>query len=281
MKVGPHRKWVLFLWILLISSVVFGIYKNFTAINRHTVHDTKVIEKKVVDTNAIENFVKNFAQIYYSWKNNQDSIDQRAGALNGYLTKALQDLNTDAIRKDIPTSSAVNDVEIWKVQRINHHEYAVAFSVDQLITEGKTKKKVNASYGVTVYMDRTGNMVIIRNPTICGIPAKSAYEPKAVNSDSTVDEATLEEANKFLTTFFKLYPTASQEELSYYVKDNVLKPIGKDYVFSELINPRYRKIGNQVQVLVSVKYLDQQSKAIQISQFDLMLKKDKNWMIVN
>ncbi|MCO7128210.1 conjugal transfer protein [Sporolactobacillus shoreicorticis] len=280
MKVGAHRKWVIFLWVLLIGSVAFGIYKNFTAINRHTVHETQVIKEQVVDTSAIENFVKNFAQVYYSWKNNQESIDQRTEVLNGYLTKALQDLNTDTIRKDIPTSSKINDVQIWKVQRISPHEYAVAFSVEQLIAEGKTKKPVNASYEVTVYVDETGNMVIIKNPTICGIPTKSTYEPKAINSDSTVDEATTGEINTFLTTFFKLYPTANQEELSYYVKDNVLKPIGKDYIFSELINPVYQKKGTQIHVSLSVKYLDQQTKATQISQFDLILEKNRNWMIV-
>ncbi|MTT31609.1 conjugal transfer protein [Sporolactobacillus nakayamae] len=280
MKVGIHRKWVIFLWILLISSVAFGIYKNFTAINRHTVHETKVIEKQVIDINPIENFIKNFAKVYYSWKNNQNVIDQRTEALKGYLTKELQDLNIDTIRRDIPTSSSVNDVEIWKVRQIDEHEYAVIFSVDQLITEGHTKKAVNASYEVGVYMDKAGNMVIVRNPTICEIPVKSGYEPKAVENDGTVNGGTTEEINVFLKTFFKLYPTASKEELSYYVKDNVLKPIGKDYVFSEMINPVYRKVGNQVQVSVSVKYLDQQTKATQISQLDLTLQKDKNWMIV-
>ncbi|GAY76763.1 hypothetical protein NBRC111894_2317 [Sporolactobacillus inulinus] len=127
MKVGIHRKWVIFLWILLISSVAFGIYKNFTAINRHTVHETKVIEKQVININPIENFIKNFAKVYYSWKNNQNVIDQRTEALKGYLTKELQDLNIDTIRRDIPTSSSVNDVEIWKVRQIDEHEYAVIF----------------------------------------------------------------------------------------------------------------------------------------------------------
>ncbi len=59
-----------------------------------------------------------------------------------------------------------------------------------------------------------------------------------------------------------------------------MKPIGKDYVFAELINPIYTKKENQVQVSVSVKYLDQQTKATQISQFDLILEKENNWMIV-
>lgn len=280
MKVGPHRKWVIFLWILLISSVAFGIYKNFTAINRHTVHETRVIKEQVVDTSAIENFVKNFAQVYYSWDNNQKAIDGRTEALQGYLTNSLQDLNDGTIRSDIPTSSSVRDVGIWKVRRIDDHEYAVIFSVDQWITEEKKRKTEKASYEVTVHVDQSGNLVIIKNPTICGLPAKSAYEPKVADNDSNVDEATLEEVNAFLKTFFKFYPTANASELAYYVKDNALKPVGKDYVFSELINPVYQKKDNEIQVSVSVKYLDQQTKATQISQFDLVFEKDGNWKII-
>lgn len=105
-------------------------------------------------------------------------------------------------------------------------------------------------------------------------------EPKTKESDGTVDAATTNEINEFLMTFFKLYSTATAKELSYYVNDGVLKPIGKDYVFSGLINPVYNRSGNQVLVSVSVKYLDQQTKATQISQFDLVLEKNGNWKIV-
>lgn len=52
-------------------------------------------------------------------------------------------------------------------------------------------------------------------------------------------------------------------------------PIGKDYVFSELINPVYNWSGNQVLVSVSVKYLDNRTKVVQISQFILTLEKKK------
>ena len=255
-------------------------FTNFTAIDIKTVHETKVIEKQVVDTNQIENFVKNFAKVYYSWQNNQDSIDKRTENLKKYLTKELQDLNTDTIRRDIPTSSIANDVEIWKVKKVDNNKYEVIFSVDQLITESNTKNVVDSSYEVAVYVDKSSNMVIIKNPSICGIPVKSGYEPKVPENNGTVDEATTEEINEFLKTFFKLYPTTSKKELSYYVKDDVLKPIGKNYIFSELINPVYRKVDNKVKASVSVKYLDQQTKAIQISQFDLTLEKDRNWMII-
>ena len=32
MKVGTHKKTVIALWLVLITSVSFGVYKNFTAI---------------------------------------------------------------------------------------------------------------------------------------------------------------------------------------------------------------------------------------------------------
>ena len=58
-KVGTHTKTVIALWMVLIASVSFGVYKNFTAIDRHTVHEKETIELRLNNTNGIENFVKN------------------------------------------------------------------------------------------------------------------------------------------------------------------------------------------------------------------------------
>lgn len=41
MKVGTHKKSVLLLWAVLLASTSFGVYKNFTAIDTHTVHEKK------------------------------------------------------------------------------------------------------------------------------------------------------------------------------------------------------------------------------------------------
>ncbi|MEA5008173.1 conjugal transfer protein [Clostridium tyrobutyricum] len=279
-KINTHKKAVIALWILLIASFCFAVYKNFTAINIKTVHETKVIDKEIVDTHKIENFVKNFAQDYYTWQPSQDSIDSRNEAIKKYLTEELQTLNADTIRRDIPTSSAVQNVEIWSVKQDGEKQFQVIFTVDQLILDGQNKENVSSAYEVKVYVDGSGNMVIVKNPTICSIPSKSSYEPKAKEDNGTVDADITGQINGFLKTFFKLYPTATEKELSYYVKDNALKPIGKDYMFAELLNPIYTKKGNQIEVTVSVKYLDQQTKATQISQFNLILEKDINWMIV-
>lgn len=280
MKIGTHKKTVIALWLMLIASVSFGVYKNFTAIDMHTVHEKEVIEQRIVDTNKIENFVKSFAKSYYSWSNTQESIDARTAAINNYLTKSLQDLNVDTVRADIPTSSTVTDVKIWDIEQAGTDDFTVVYSVDQTVTEGEQSVGYTSAYIVVVHVDGSGNMVITQNPTISSTPTKSSYEPKAKESDGTVDAATTEEVIEFLETFFKLYPTATEKELAYYVSGNVLEPVNCDYVFSELVNPIFIKDGEQVKVSVSVKYLDQRTKATQISQFDLTLEKDSNWKIV-
>ena len=90
----------------------------------------------------------------------------------------------------------------------------------------------------------------------------------------------MQEVTEFLETFFTFYPTATDKELAYYVKNNALPPIGKDYLFSELVNPVFQTVDNQIKVWVTVKYIDETTKATQFSQYILTLEKDTNWMIV-
>lgn len=280
-KLNPRKKIVIALWILLAISFSFAVFKHFIAIDTHTIHETKVIEKEYTDTHNVENFVEKFAKIYYTWEKNSISIDNRTKALKNYLTEELQALNNDTVRKDIPVSSSLQGFQIWSVKNTGNNTFDVTYNVEQLITEGENKKNVQSAYFVSVYVDSDGNMVIIKNPTITSVPVKSSYQPKITKSDSTVDSITTNEINDFLTTFFKLYPTATQKELSYYVADEILKPVGKEYVFQELVNPIYNRKENQVTTVLAVKYLDPQTKATQVSQFNLTLEKNEgNWKIL-
>ena len=280
-KANPGKKIVIALWVLLGISFSFAVFKHFTAIDTHTIHETKIIEKEYVDTHNVENFVENFAKIYYSWEQTDKSIDNRMDKLKDYLTDELQALNVDTVRKDIPVSSSLRGVQIWSVEADGENQFNVTYSVDQLITEGENKKGVHSAYEVTVYAEDSGNIVIIKNPTITSLPAKSDYTPNIKENNGMIDSITTNAINEFLTTFFKLYPTATAKELSYYVSDGVLKPIDKDYVFSELVNPIYNRKDSQVTVSLAVKYLDQQTKATQVSQFDLVIEKnEENWKIV-
>jgi hypothetical protein len=280
LKVGTHKKTVIALWLVLIASVSFGVYKNFTAIDQHTTHEKEIIELRLHDTNGIENYVKNFAKAYYTWENNKESMEARTQAVNGYLTKELQDLNMDTIRTDIPTSSTVSNVLIWNVLQSGENEFTATYEVDQQIKESDQTKAVSATYTVMVHVDSDGDMVIVKNPTLAPAIAKSNYEPKVQDADGSVDADIMTDATAFLETFFKLYPTATEKELAYYVEGNILEPINGDYLYSELINPIFTQDGDNVKVSVSVKFIDNQTKAMQISQYELVLHKDSNWKIV-
>ena len=280
MKVGTHKKSVLLLWAVLLASTSFGVYKNFTAIDTHMVHEKEIIQLRLNDTNGIENFVKNFAKAYYSWDTSKEAIEARTTEISKYLTKELQDLNADTIRTDIPTSATVTNVLVWNVKQFGTDDFTVAYEVDQQIKEGEQTSNVKATYTVKVYVDADGNMVIVQNPTLAPAIEKSDYEPKTPETDASVDAGTVNDATAFLETFFKLYPTATEKELAYYVLGNVIEPIGRDYLYSELVNPIFIKDGDNVKVKVAVKFLDNQTKATQVSQYELVLHKDSNWKIV-
>lgn len=279
-KVGTHTKTVIALWVVLIVSVSFGVYKNFTAIDRHTVHEKEIIELRLNDTNGIENFVKNFCKAYYSWNNSKEAIEARTQTINEYLTKELQDLNVDTIRADIPTSSTVQDVLIWDVEQSGENTFTATYEVDQQIKEGDQTRNVKETYTVKVYVDADGDMVIVQNPTLAPAMEKSDYEPKAQEADNSVDADTVNDATAFLETFFKLYPTATETELAYYVAGNALEPINGDYLYFELVNPVFTADGDNIKVKVAVKFIDNQTKATQVSQYELTLHKSGNWKII-
>ena len=125
-------------------------------------------------------------------------------------------------------------------------------------------------------------MVITQAPTITGKPAKSSYTPKSAEPDGTVSAAESEDITDFLTTFFTLYPTATEKELSYYVSGDSMPPVKcADYTFSQLKSTVLNKSGDTVTATVAVEYLDSVTKMTQISQFELGLKLvDGNWKII-
>ena len=281
--VNSRKPAVIVLWLMFICGFTFAVYKNFTAIDTHTVHEKEIVELRVEDTSGVEAFVRNFAKTYYSWSNNKDSVAQRTDALTGYLTEDLQRLTADTVKSDVAVSSSVQDIQIWSVeQNGSENDFAVVFTVAQMISDGKKKDTVSSVYKTMVHKDDNGDMVITQAPTITGKPAKSAYTPKAAEPDGTVSAAESEDITDFLITFFTLYPTATEKELSYYVSGGSMPSVKcADYTFSQLKSTVLNKDGGTVTATVAVEYLDSVTQMTQISQFELVLKLvDGNWKIV-
>lgn len=281
LSIGTRRPVVIALWALLICAFAFAVYKDFTAVDTHTVHETTVVQEEVTDTNAIESFVTNFAKVYYSWEQSAASIEQHTENLKYYLTDELLTLNVDTVRSDVPVSSKVEDVQIWSVEEIGDKVYKIVYSVSQNVINGEESSVITSVYEVSVYVDDAGDMVIIQSPTITGKPQKSGYVPETAEPDGTVSAEETTEITEFLTTFFTLYPTATEQELSYYVSGGALPVIGNDsYVFAGLVNPVFTKNGDAVTANVAVQYLDQRTGMTQVSQFTLHLRQvEGNWKI--
>lgn len=280
--VNSRKPAVIAMWLLFICGFVFAVYKNFTAIDTHTVHEKEIVERRVEDTSGVEAFVRNFTKTYYSWSNNKDSVAQRTDALTGYLTEDLQRLTADTVKSDVAVSSSVQDIQIWSVAQNGENDFAVVFTVAQMISDGKKKDTVSSVYKMMVHKDDNGDMVITQAPTITGKPAKSAYMPKDTELDGTVSAVESEDITDFLITFFTLYPTATEKELSYYVSGDSMPPVKcADYTFSQLKSTVLNKNGETVTATVAVEYLDTIAKMTQISQFELALKRvDGNWKII-
>lgn len=117
-------------------------------------------------------------------------------------------------------------------------------------------------------------MVITQTPTITAKPGKSDYAPERVEPNGTVSSDDTKDITDFLNTFFALYPTATEKELTYYVSGDSMPPIKcADYSFSQLRSTVLRKDGDKVSATVSVEYADAATQMTQISQFELTLKK--------
>lgn len=147
--------------------------------------------------------------------------------------------------------------------------------------ERKKAQAISSAYRLTIFEDENGNHVITSLPTMIAKPDKSKYEANQVESDSEIDAETTEEITEFLETFFKLYPTASEKELEYYVENNVIQPINKNLKFVEITNPIYFETKDSVRVKVIVKYLDDVEKVTHDFQYNLLLSKGENWKITN
>lgn len=285
-KIGLRKKTTSALWALLFISVAFGIYKNFTAIDQHTIHEEKVIETKVVDTNFVSSYVEEFAQVFYSWTPTKEELEQRTEELKYYLPDNLQQLNQEMIRSDIPTKATVEDIKIWKIEPLTKQDYKVLFSIKQKLEETKEDqketKKVKAAYSLTVRTDNKFKISISSNPAMAAIPKKLEIKAKTLQDDLAVASKEKGEITQFLNTFLTAYPKANKTELQYYCDVPNIEEINKEYIFSRIKSINYFTAENAVRVHVIADYLNAETKAAMTTTYDLLLKKrDNKWIIID
>ena len=62
--------------------------------------------------------------------------------------------------------------------------------------------------------------------------------------------------------------------------EDVLPIISQNFIYYELVNPIIQKKEKQYLVKIAVRYLDNETKIENISQYQLTLEKKDNWKII-
>lgn len=278
---GLHKGRTTVLWLLFISAFVFAVYKNFTGIDRHTVHEKEVIREVVTDTNGVEKFVKDFAGYYFSW----DSADTlalkgRSEALKQYMTDEIYSYAQSMINETKNTSQ-VAELDILQVSDMGDSVYRVYMEVVQNITGESGVKKVDQYYQTDVYTDEDG-MVVVTLPTLAEAGGFSEYEPESKKEVRELDYKTKEEIQGFLEDFFKVYPVSQETELKYYAKPGTVEVIAQQGIEYQEINEMKvtEYADDTAKVSVKVTYLFQSTQTRQTQQYELTLEKTDNWKII-
>lgn len=253
-------------WVVAACSLAFGVYKNFTAVDKVTVKEEKTVVEKIENYTGLEAFVENFAEIYFAYSPDSAQQTERKGLLESYMQPSLVQLNSGNAYAEAEVT--VQDVQTWAVEQVpgTDHDYEVLFTV---VLKSGDQVELNA-YTVDVHCEDQ-QYVIVKNPTVTSVPQISGYEREPLQSSDQVRAEDREKVETFLETFFKIYPTASEKELAYYCKDEGVRPIGKAYVLNSIDNVtiQVREDGYEVECYVS--YIDEMLGISVLNQYQLSL----------
>lgn len=255
-------------WCLLIFSLAFAVYKNFTAIDTVTFHEKETIVEKVENYSGVESFTQNFAKVYFTYSTDSRTQAIKKECLEEYMQKSLVQVNQgDSYAVEDIT---VNEVQIWSVQSLSedNEDFEVVFIVSSETEKGnldKTAYRMNVHAGIDGY-------VVTKNPTVTSMPGKSEYEAEYLKSSDLLGMKDREAVEIFLNTFFNVYPKATEKELAYYVKDSDMKPINKDYELLSIDNLAIQvKEDQKYNVECYVSYMDNSLGVRVLNQYQLDL----------
>ena len=316
-----RRRWrVLLLWFLFLASGGFGLYRNFSAINTHTIYHETVVDSRVESLSGIENFVSRFAHVFFSNTYADGDLSVRSERLSSFVTDEFLRLNNGMFGHESTHDVMVSDVAIWDVKQYDEFYFEVLFSVLKRIesrndislddefndyelhfddelddyfflptpialleeTEDGSNQLIESAYRVLVYVDDVGNMVVL-STTLASMPSRAGYAASQPTRSMAVDVEVRQGAIQFLTLFFEIYPNATSAQIAFYVRDEVLEPIERDLSFERFLEYSFwLDDEDALWVDVVVIYVDQLSGMNLTSSYRLMLEEvNDNFMIVN
>ncbi len=279
-------------WILFAFGFIWSLYRNFTVVDRVTVKEETRIEEKACSMAGVESFVKNFAVLYFAYPADPAGQIERGELLGEYMKDDLiQLMPVNMAAEEVGVSA----VQVWEVVPAGGTNQAdEADHTDQMAKDGQTYQVtftvlqemggqlISSAYSVDVYADGT-SYAILSLPHGVGAPDKADYKEETPKQDSQVDADTRDQVQKFLETFFEVYPTANEEELQYYVKAQEIKPLNRGLACEGVDHVQImEQEDGQVLVDCLVTYRDSVTGLASVHQFSLTMEpRDGKYVIVD
>lgn len=266
-------------------------------------------QKEVVNLAAKEGgqtFAQDFASQYFNWENTDEAREKRVERLSKYLAEGL-DQQAGLSYEGMEWSSTLSSLQIWKVEETKKNEALITLRVNQNLKKvippdkkavekaKKDKKKPpqpreetsgpHEKYFVVPVKTDGQSYVVHQIPYFVAAPQKPdiAADTKISEEDKVLSSELQEEVKTFLYTFFKVYTTGTQEELTYYLKDNddsVLSMTGI-MTFKEVKNLVVKEGEKEGEYIVhaTVAFSDQHSKAELVYPYEMEIVKDNRWFV--
>ena len=184
--------------------------------------------------------------------------------------------------------------QVWNIEDTSKDTAHITLRVEQILNKttsqdsnedpSEEKSGPHEKYFVVPIQTDGKSFVVHQIPYFNSPPEKPN-----ITSDTSIDEngkiqdtKLQEEITSALNTFLKVYTNGTQEELSYYMKDEDIQTMTGVITFKEIKSLVIKQDGstNQYKVNATVVFQENQSKAQVVYPYELTLvKEDNRWFV--
>lgn len=298
--------WTVFGMMLFLSvvSIVRVANAGSDAADEQPVKEERRLENPAASVGA-QSFAESFAGEYFQWENSDEAIKERAERLKPYLANDLDEqagLSFEGMEQD----SELTETQVWNVEeqtndtaiitlRVKHtlkkttppdaKAIEAAKKAKKPLPEAKTEKSEPFEKFLAVPVKSDGESYAVHKVPYFVPPAKKTEinADNAINDEGNIQDSKLKsEVTQGLNTFFKVYTTGSEEELSYYTKNDEIKPMTGIIVFKELKDAVVKQgdASNEYRVHATAVFEEGQSKAKVTYPYEFVLVKEEDRLFV-